>query len=415
MSRRVIFFFFLTLIFLLIIRLVLHFSLSHKYSPQEVIDKEFTLFSDPKTSGRFQRFNLLLPSGQTLFVTIPSSIEISYGDTIRVRGEVKSRKIKEFETLPAGRQVLVLDYPQIAVKKADQNPLLAILAKVRYDIADFFGRNLPKTSSSLLMGIVFGIRDNMPPDFSDRLEATGLTHVVAASGMNITMIAGIFSISFGRIFKRRTALILTLFAIFLYAVLSGLSPSIVRAAIMGSIVFSSQILGRQNTSLIALFLTCFLMLFISPKLIFDIGFQLSAGATLGILLINPILKAKIRFAHPIVSENLFTTISAQVGTLPIILSNFGSYSLISIFVNFIVLWTVPSIMVLGAFSALLSFVFEPAAVLVAYLTYPFLYYFETAVEIFGQIAVKFTLQNLPWQIQVGYYLLIFSVILKLKK
>ena len=400
-------FFSLTLTAILLARISTHFALSHSYKSGEVLDREVTIFSDPKISGRFQRVNFSLDSGQSVLLTISSGVNVSYGDTIRVRGELKSRRISE-------NKILVLDYPQITVKKGSESPVLAVLAKVRHDIARFYNRNLPQTSSSLLMGIVFGIKENMPKDFSDLLKTTGVTHVVAASGMNITIIAGFFSLSFGRVFRRRTALILTLCAIAFYAILSGLSPSIVRASIMGSIVFSSQILGRQNTSLIALFLTGFAMLFISPKLVLDIGFQLSVMSTLGILLINPLLIAKFgkKILPKVAYENLFTTISAQVITLPILLASFGSYSLLSIIVNLLVLWTVPSLMVLGALAALLAFVFESLAVLVLYLSYPFLFYFETVVKTFGKIDTSIYVSNFPWQISIGYYLLLFAILIK---
>lgn len=410
MSRKIVVFFFVILAIILLARIAAHFALSHSYRPGEIIDKEITIFSDPKLSGRFQRVSFSLDSGQNVLLKVSSSVAISYGDTIRVKGELKSRRISE-------KIILALDYPQIAVKKSGENPILAILAKVRQDVAIFYNQNLPQTSSSLLMGIVFGIKENMPKDFSDFLKATGVTHVIAASGMNIAIIAGFFSLSFGRIFRRRVALVLTLTAIAFYAILSGLSPSIVRAGVMGTIVFSSQILGRQNTSLIALFLTSFVMLFISPKLILDIGFQLSVMSTLGILLINPILTAKFRAKSflKIFNEFLFTTISAQIATIPIILSSFGSYSLLSIIVNLLVLWTVAPLMVLGALAALLAFVFKPLAVLVLYLSYPFLFYFETVVKTFGRIDTSINLSNFPWQMSIGYYFILFAILIKIRR
>lgn len=410
MNRKAIVSFFLIFTFILLARIATHFALSHSYKAGETVDKKITVFSDPKTSGRFQRVNFTLESGQSILLTIPSSVDFSYGDTIRVRGELKSRRIGE-------KNVLVLDYPQIIVKKSTENPILAILAKVRQDVAGFYSQNLPQTSSSLLMGIVFGIKENMPKSFSDLLKTTGVTHVVAASGMNVTIIAGFFSLSFGRIFRRRVALILTLAAIAFYAILSGLSPSIVRAGIMGTIVFSSQILGRQNTSLIALFLTSFAMLFITPALILDIGFQLSVFSTLGILIINPILEAKFRTKNivKILGDTFITTVSAQIMTIPIILSNFGSYSPLSIIVNLLVLWTVAPLMVLGALAALLAFVFKPLAVLVLYLSYPFLFYFEEAVKAFGNLDTAISLKYLPWQVSVGYYFLLSAILIKIKR
>jgi len=181
--------------------------------------------------------------------------------------------------------------------------------------------------------------------------------------------------------------------------LAGLEASIIRASIMGILVFSSQIMGRQSLAANGLFLAGFVMLFISPILISDIGFQLSFASTLGILSIKP----------------LPTTIAAQIATLPILLANFGTYSIYSILVNGLVLWTVPILMMVGGAGAIAGLILEPAGQLLIYLCYPLLLYFETIVNFFGKMGGIITIQTLSWQFIIGYYCLLGSGLIIFRK
>ena len=217
--------------------------------------------------------------------------------------------------------------------------------------------------------------------------------------MNVTLIGGFISTGLAFFLKRQIALGVSILAIIFYAVLAGLEASIIRASIMGILVFSSQIMGRQSLAANGLFLAGFVMLFISPILISDIGFQLSFASTLGILSIKP----------------LPTTIAAQIATLPILLANFGTYSIYSILVNGLVLWTVPILMMVGGAGAIAGLILEPAGQLLIYLCYPLLLYFETIVNFFGKMGGIITIQTLSWQFIIGYYCLLGSGLIIFRK
>ena len=217
---------------------------------------------------------------------------------------------------------------------------------------------------------------------------------------------------FSLFFKRQLAVVISISGILFYAFLASFEPSIVRASIMGIIAFSALILGKQQFSLYALFLTGFVMLFISPKLFLDIGFQLSFISTLGILYI-PLLFKKWQNS---LTQDLFTTLSAQVATLPILLMNFGTYSLWSVAVNALVLWIIPIVMILGAVSAVGFLIFEPFGGFFLYLALPFLIYFETLVSFFSNLEGGINIESFPWQFIASYYSFLASVIIfKLKK
>ena len=166
---------------------------------------------------------------------------------------------------------------------------MAVFFGLRQHIISVFEKTLPSNYSSLLLGIVFGIKSSMSSNFLDNLKILGLMHIIAASGMNVTLVAGFLSAIFLLFLKRQIALILTIAGIFIYAFLAGFEPSIVRASIMGMITFTAQILGRQKLAGYSLFATAYIMIIFSPFVIWDIGFQLSFVSTAGLIFLRPVL------------------------------------------------------------------------------------------------------------------------------
>jgi len=220
------------------------------------------------------------------------------------------------------------------------------------------------------------------------------------------MVSGFFFYLFSLLFKRQTAIFLSILGVVFYDFLAGFQSSIIRASIMAALAFSSQILGRQRDGVYVLFLTGFIMLFLWPQFLTDIGFQLSFASTLGIMVIPSLFK---KWENAL-SGDLLTTISAQAATLPILLGSFGTYSIWSVVVNFLVLWTVPILMILGGFAAIAGFILAPVAKLLLYLCLPFLIYFQSIADYFAHLTGPITVQNLPWQLTAAYYLLLISIL-----
>lgn len=376
-----------------------------QYKDGEYVSFATTLLSDPETSGSQQRISANLASGERILVIVPLIPEFHYGDTVAVSGTISKRLLSNKKSL------LSIYFPKIRAVKSG----LAIVSSVRQKIISIFSMSLPSPSSSLLLGIVFGIKEPMPKEFKDNLRTSGVLHVIAASGMNVTLIGGFISSFFAFFLKRQLALVISIIGIMFYALLAGLEPSIIRASIMGILVFSSQILGRQNMARNGLLIAGFLMLFIQPYLIFDVGFQLSFSATLGLLYIKLLFEQNLRLKtiikKSLVGSDAITAIAAQLATLPILLANFGSYSLWSILANGLVLWTIPILMVIGGISGAAGLIFMPLGSLLLYLSYPLLLYFERTVNLLGQIESKISIQELSWPIIIGYYSMLISCVL----
>ncbi len=297
--------------------------------------------------------------------------------------------------------------------KKEKELSLPLISSVKGRTRESFNKTLSRDQAALLLGIVFGGKENFDPDFYKSFQKTGVLHVIAASGMNVSMVAAFLLAIFLTFMKRQYALVAAAFGIFLYVALADFQPSIVRAAIMAVFAFGAGILGRQNTSLLALFFTAFMMVFWDPLVITNLGFQLSFVATTGIILLDPIFK-QFAFRSSLFAD-FRTTSSAQIATLPIIIFFFSSYSLISIPVNFLVLWTVPILMIIGGAGALLSIVSPILAAPILFLAIPFLVYFKTVVLLFSRVPLELQVHEIPWSIVAGYYLIILSAILYIYK
>lgn len=414
------------MIIILTLRFFLFYQNKVNYKDNQNISFKTTLLSEPKIFSRYQKISTDLESGDKITLIIPRYPEYHYGQTLHVSGALRAKNttkvISQKQLLPKKeRIVLSMYFPKTElIEKSNDfsfkffEPVLAVISFIRQDIISLFEKTLPPSESGLFLGIVFGIKEEMPKTFTDSLRVTGVMHVIAASGMNVTIIGGFLSSIFAFFFKRQIALFASIVGIIFYAILAGLEPSIVRASIMGGLVFSSQILGRQSLALYALSLAGFIMLFISPSLISDIGFQLSFLSTLGLLYIRPLFgrgRLKIILKKSIIGEDVATTVSAQIATLPILFANFGSYSVISVLVNGLVLWTVPILMVLGGLGTIFGILLEPVGKIFLYLSLPFLLYFQKVVSFFSVFNAGFNFDFIPWQLITGYYVVLISVLL----
>lgn len=385
-------------------------------SDGEKVTLTVTLQTQPAVRFGRQVFALSSKTYAPIHVVTSQYPQYYYADRLYISGTIKTRLIN------SGKPVMTMYFPKIEAEKQSNFSPLVPVQKLREKVTDFFVKTLPPIPAALLLGIVFGIRETLPSDFSNALKQTGVMHVVAASGMNVSMVSGALLVILSRLVRRRVAIVLSIVGIFLYALLAGFEPSIVRAALMASFAFGAQLFGRQQLSVLSLFFAGFLMLFISPLLITDIGFYLSFFATAGILFLKPLLpqqrrdKNKTGFSpRALIMEDLTTTVAAQLATVPLLLLFFGQYSFLSILVNMIVLWTVPILMLIGGIATIVAIIIAPLGQLILYLAMPFLLYFQWVIERFTTVSTSWDIQDIPIPLIIGYYFLLLSVILVKRK
>ena len=223
----------------------------------------------------------------------------------------------------------------------------------------------------------------MPQGLYQALIDTGTLHIIALSGMNISILITLVAkttLSLGR----RISSILTLVIIMVFVWFVGASPSIVRAAIMGSLSLFAVYTGRVGWAILSLLLTGGVMLIININYIKDISFQLSFLATLGIILVSVGNKKKYKglwknFTGSI-KENFKITLAAQIFTMPIILIHFQRISIIAPVVNLLVVWAVQPIMVLGFITGILGLIWQPLGIIPAWMSWVPLTYLITVIQ-----------------------------------
>lgn len=387
----------LFLILLLGVRTYFFFQTKPHYKQGQEITLKTTLFSEPQVKEKTQSFYV-----DDILIITSRFPEYHYGQTLELSGIIQERVLNN------KKQVLTLYFPNI--KKDDTNNGLALIFFIRQKIMAVFKNTLPNTEASLILGIIFGFKENLPRELLDGLRISGTLHVVAASGMNVSMVGSFLSSVFGVLFRRQIALVFSILGILFYALLAGFEPSIIRASVMGILSFSALILGRQNLAILSLALAGYLMILFSPEIVLNVGFQLSFMATLGLIIIKPKF-GKLNFF----GDDLTTTLSAQLATFPILLSAFGNYSPFSIFSNALVLWTIPPIMILGGLASIFSLFLEPLTKLLLLFCLPLVLFFEQIILFFSSFGTGIVIEKLPLTIFVGYYLLLASLIFKCRE
>lgn len=397
MRKRIPHILIVTIIYLSLLALRFYQTKPPEYPMGKQIIIQGTLSEEPQIRGKTQRFSL-----SSVPITTWNLPEFHYGDRLRVMGKIT----QETKT--------VMLFPEITFIEHTKGCLIGKIITLRERVIEFYQRSLPEPAASLLSGIVLGIKANLPNDFYNNLKTTGTMHVVAASGMNVSIVAGFLMAVFSKYLGRKKGLVLSSIGILFYATLSGFSPSINRATIMGFLFFLSSYLGRQNLGLLSLGLASTIMIFVNPGVVYDIGFQLSVSATIGLILLQPIFGSTFKKMAkiPFLGEAFMTTLAAQIATLPILLVNFGRLSLLSPIINALVLWTIEPITIFGGLGAIVGLVFEPVGRLFVYLCWGFLILFIEVVNFFGRIQLfSFSFENVPILFGVGYYLLLIGVLL----
>lgn len=304
-----------------------------------------------------------------------------YGDKIEVFGKFQKEVINSFTSQ------YISFFPTIRLLSEEENLLGKVnlkrfLLKTRGQIEKRVRRFLPEPQSSLLLGIVLGVKTEMPENFWQDLRKTGTLHLVVASGQNVVMVTGFLMNLSLWFLKRRWAILIALLGVLVYVLMVGAEAPAVRAGLMATMIFVGQWFGREVNPGGPLLLTAMMMLLISPLILFDIGFQLSLMSTAGLIWFHPWLSGKLLLLKkiPVLGDNLLVTLSAQLATLPIMLVNFGQLSWLAPLANALVLPLIPLLMVFGFLIVFLSFFSSFLAQLLSWLVWPFLTWFVKVAE-----------------------------------
>lgn len=328
-------------------------------------------------------------------VSVPRDTPVNYGDEVKVDGTP--------ETPPDGADFNYRDYlareniftliryaklDTISVGNGDPfwTAIYSFKGQAKYAIAQL----LPEPSAALLTGILLGDERGIPRQLQTAFANTNTAHIIAISGFNITIVIGILTlvlrrpaaalqvqvqnaatnpvqVQAARVTNNLIATLALLLFLLLYTLLVGASPSVVRACIMGALGVIALQLGRTSFALTSLAFAAFVMTLLNPYVLWDVGFQLSFLATLGLVIYVPRFRAWLenRFQTRVgqtrtrqllryFNDTLIVTAAAFLVTAPLLILYFHRVSLVGFLTNLLILPVQPAVMVLGGIATFLQ-------------------------------------------------------------
>lgn len=304
----------------------------------------------------------------------------------------------------------VMYYPEVEIIKDGFN-VFFLKDKLKEQIVN----DLSFDNAAILSAMILGDKGMMTEGLEERLNYAGVRHITAISGMHIAIISLILLklLLFFRIRKEK-ALIVSLVLLWGYVFFVGMPASALRAVIMISFLFFAQLMGRQSDSLRVLVYAGAFMLLFNPLLLkYDIGFQLSFLAVLGIILFYSLFKSWINLKY--VSDILAVTFSAQVFTLPILVHNFGYFSLISPLTNLLIVPILPFVLGFGFLFSFVGIVFPLLGKILSFPCLVLLGYINKVVYYCSSFYLSHIEVNIPTIVFVLLYIVLLFFAYKLKK
>jgi competence protein ComEC len=278
---------------------------------------------------------------ERVWASLPRYPQVTVGDVVQFGGTLEAAPNDSgFGAFLARSGVGYTTSARQLERLGDDGTPLAELEQARRAAAGAITSALPEPAAGLASAMSIGLRDLVARDIAADFRTTGLSHVVAISGWHIAMLGAVAGGLLGGIGRRPRA-VLVLLAIVAYAIFAGASPSILRATAMAGVVLLARESGRRGTAAAGLSLTVAGMLLFDPATVADIGFQLSAAATAGLLVwgtrCRDWLESKLPKQTPgWLLESLGVSWAAQAATLPLVLFHFGTLSLVSPLANLLI-------------------------------------------------------------------------------
>jgi competence protein ComEC len=359
---------------------------------------------------------VLLRDGQArevhgrLLVYAPPHTALHYGDRIRVAGRLLDAPVFpgfSFRDYLARQNIYAVlrDAEVERLAEHQANPFLGQLLRFRLHAHERLRSLLPDSAGALLAGILLGLETGISEDVERAFAVTGTTHIIAISGFNLTITASVVAAFAGRFAKKgsgwkRVTLYVSLATIWAYVFLVGAPAAVTRAGVMSSLIIIARYEQRRvhgPTSLAAAVLALTLW---NPYTLWDVGFQLSAGAMVGLILYVPPLTrwATVGIGHLLdetrtqqvvsaLSDVLIVTMAVQIATFGIMIGNFERLSIISPLANLLILPVQPAIMLFGGATLVAGLISPSAGSLVAWIVWVFL---------------QFTLRVVAWLSEAPY-------------
>ncbi len=313
------------------------------------------------------------PTSGQIWVTLPPRFPAQYGMEWQLNGRLEGLESLNSPSYQRylerrGAQAL-LAFPQVEYLPGERGaPHLRVLFGVKERLLTTIDTILPRPHAPLLQGILLGARAGIPATLRQAFDLSGTTHLIAISGFNMTIVA-IMLESVARRFFGRRSLWLSMGGVALYTVLVGANPAVVRAAVMAILLLFAATLGRDRDPWSALSLAAVAMTAWDPKILWDVGFQLSVAATAGLLVLSDPLHTRLRWLPYPLPAIIAPTLAAQLFVLPLLLFVFGRVSPFFLVSNVLAIPLIPWIMLSGAVATAVGLVHTATGQVLAWSAY----------------------------------------------
>lgn len=354
--------------------------------------------------------NYVLEKGQVIsFSSKISQIE-NFSETFHYQKFLQTKNIYF--------QVFVNSVDFISTKELSK--IQKIILNTRQNILDIVYNMYPKDEAVFLAGILIGAREDMGEELSWNFNRSGLTHLVAVSGFNITIII-IFLWFLFQFFPLLIRTILVSFCVIFFVLVVGDNVPVVRAWIMGLVWYFILVTGRKSDSLAILLFTAFLMVLYNPyTLNYDISFHLSFLAVIGLLYFQEFWK-KICFFLPstfAIKESFVLTLSAMTTTLPIMIFSFGQVSIFAPLTNMLVWGVIPFAMLFWFLSLLWDLIRYEIGFVFWFINYFVLKYVVGVANFFGSLDFSLIEIDFGWYgvyLEILYFMMLLFFIVYFKQ
>lgn len=312
-----------------------------------------------------------------VYVTIPKSAgeQLYPGLTVQVEGSLYKPKPAanpggfDFEKYLAQQGIFTGLNGQRLIYPSNRKPAPPLFWSIRQQIRQVQAMGLGQPEAALVSAMVMGKSAvDVPYDLQDQFKQTGLAHALAASGAQVSLLIGVVLALTQRLSSRVRLGIGTAILV-LYLGLTGIEPSVLRAGVMGFVALLALTANRKVKPTGSLLLAATLLLLLNPLWIWNLGFQLSFLATLGLLVTVPILTQWLDWMPSAIIPMFAVPISAYIWTLPLMLSTFGIVSPYSIIVNVLASPFIAIISIGGMISAVGALIYPAVGSFLAWLLY----------------------------------------------
>lgn len=346
---------------------------------------------DPQRLEKFTRA-VLKTKNSKILLTLPHYPEVKYGDILEVEGKLREpENFSDFDWktyLAKDNIYFEMFLPEVVSRVAGGGwRLQRWLFAVKHKFLENISKVLPEPQAAFMAGLTAGERSSFPKTLEEAFRKVGVIHIVVLSGYNISIISDniIKSLNYLPVAGIFRTLVVA-GSIILFAIMTGASATIIRAAIMGILLLWARQSGRIYEALAALFFAGFLMVLVNPKILrFDASFQLSFMATLGLILLSPRIEKYFLWFPNFwkLREHLVATLSTQAFVLPLLLYFGNAVSWVSIPANLLILTAVPATMFFGFLAGLSGFFSYDLSQLFSWPAYLLLAYELWVVNIFS--------------------------------